>query len=197
MTTVWYDGLEFVVPEGVYQPRKDSRLLADELAGQGFAGSSLLDVGTGCGYLAVIAASNGADAVAADINEDGLRAVRENAGRNDVDVRVVRSDMFGAVDEVFDYIVFNPPYLPGSREGVSMEQLAWNGGRSGRKVLERFIGRCSSYLAEDGVVLIVQSSLTGEEETLRSFRDEGFRPSVVARQKVSWEELQVVAARKA
>lgn len=196
MTLVWYDELEFVVPEGVYQPRKDSRLLADVVE-QELDGSSLLDVGTGCGYLAVIAASEGADAVAVDINEKGLRAARENADRNDVAVRTVRSDMFDAVDAMFDYIVFNPPYLPGSRDDVSMEQLAWNGGTSGRKVLERFIEECSSYLAEDGVVLIVQSSLTGEEETLRSFREEGFEASVVARQKVSWEELQVVVARKA
>lgn len=49
------------VPEGIYAPDEDSRLLAEELSAEPLAGARVLDLCTGSGYLALTAASLGAE----------------------------------------------------------------------------------------------------------------------------------------
>ncbi|MFB6215986.1 MAG: methyltransferase, partial [Candidatus Aenigmatarchaeota archaeon] len=80
-------------------------------------GRKCLDIGTGSGILAVTMAKKGAEVVAADINPEALEAARDRADQEDTDIKLVESDLFENIEEEFDLIVFNPPYLPGE-EGV-------------------------------------------------------------------------------
>lgn len=159
-------------------------------------GRTVLDVGTGCGFLAVVAAANGATVTATDINQRALDAARDNAAQNGVEIDVVESDLFDGIDGVFDVVCFNAPYIPGSREDRTEEELAWYGGEDGRAVIERFIAGVNEHLADDGTVLLVQSSVTGIDECLDSFEEHGFGAEIVAEEKVSWEELVVIRAWK-
>ena len=72
-----------------------------------------LDVGTGCGIQALLAAKHSARVVATDVNERALAFARFNAALNDVDVIDFRhGDLFAPVeDERFDLVVANPPYV--------------------------------------------------------------------------------------
>jgi release factor glutamine methyltransferase len=72
----------------------------------------VLDMGTGSGVNAILAATKGAQVVAVDINPHALDAARDNAARNNVAdrVEVRQSDVFSAVAEKFDLIIFDPPY---------------------------------------------------------------------------------------
>ena len=76
------------------------------------AGDTVLDMGTGSGVNAILAAKRGARVVAVDINPHVLEAARDNARRNNVAglVEVRYSDVFSAVEEQFDLIIFDPPY---------------------------------------------------------------------------------------
>lgn len=74
------------------------------------AGSSVLDVGTGCGILAGTAANTAGSVVATDINPHAVRNAQANLVGRPVDVR--EGDLFAPVGtERFDLIVCNPPYL--------------------------------------------------------------------------------------
>lgn len=89
-----------------------SHLLGEAVLAQVRPGDRVLDMGTGSGVNAVLAATQGADLVAVDINPHALRAAQANATRNGVSQRVeVRhSDVFHSVEGTFDLLVFDPPF---------------------------------------------------------------------------------------
>ncbi|MDY6778103.1 MAG: HemK2/MTQ2 family protein methyltransferase [Candidatus Nanohaloarchaea archaeon] len=194
--TVPYTDLEFHVPDGIYLPREDSYLLANMLKDHDLAGKSVLDIGTGCGFIAVIAASDGADVTATDINEKALETAKANAERNDVAIKTLKSDLFEQVDGRYDIITFNAPYLPGSRDDAEMEELTWLGGEDGREVIDRFIDKAPAYLTEEGLFLLVQSSVSDTDATLERLEERDMHASIAGRKKVSWEEIVVVKASK-
>jgi len=196
MSKVFFRDMEFEVSEGVYQPREDSYLAAEHLWKQEIAGKKVLEVGTGSGFLSVICAKKGAEVDAADINPEALEDAERNAEENNVEIKLFRSDLFEKVEERYDIIIFNAPYLPGESEDQTMEEKAWEGGEGGREVLDRFIREVGEYLKEDGTLIIVQSSITGEEETFEVLEDNGFKGETVGRKKVPWEELQLLEACK-
>jgi release factor glutamine methyltransferase len=191
ITTVFFDQLSFQVPNGVYQPREDSRLAADVLTDMDVEGKTVLDIGTGCGFLAIIAARDGASVDAVDINDRALQAARENAERNNVQLTVYQSDLFSQVNGTYDLILFNAPYLPDDREG-DKEQLAWAGGEDGRELIDTVLSESSNYLRDSGRLLIVQSSVTGIEATRSKMRENGLEPAIRDRENVPWEQLLVV-----
>lgn len=82
------------------------------LAGD-FNGKSVLDMGTGTGAIAVVAAKSGAkQVVATDIHGSSLVCAQGNIDRSDVKdrVAVINSNVFENVDGRFDLIVANLPF---------------------------------------------------------------------------------------
>ncbi|MDQ3504565.1 MAG: methyltransferase [Actinomycetota bacterium] len=71
-----------------------------------------LDMGTGSGVNAILAARSARSVVAVDLNPLAVSAARLNAERNGVSdrVEVRESDVFNNVDGPFDLIVFDPPF---------------------------------------------------------------------------------------
>jgi release factor glutamine methyltransferase len=74
-------GLVIEAPEGVYAPRSDTALLAGELAARPLAGVTVLDLCTGTGALAVVAARGGATVTAVDRCATAIAAAGRNAER--------------------------------------------------------------------------------------------------------------------
>jgi release factor glutamine methyltransferase len=169
---------------GVFQPHSDSWLLAHHLAQEPLGeGDRVLDLGTGSGLLAVVAARR-AEVVAVDVSRRALIAARLNAKLNGVTLTTIRGDMFGAVgDARFDVIVSNPPYLPTvdgelPRRGPAR---AWEAGPLGRVYLDRICAQAPVHLNPHGVLLLVQSSVCGERETVAALSGHGLQTNVVAR----------------
>lgn len=169
---------------GVYRPQGDTFLLAGQLDAFGLRpGCRVLDLCTGTGVLAVMAACAGAGRVTAvDIQGSAVLVARLNAWFSRVPVRVLRGDLFAPVTgQTFDLIMANPPYVPGpdSARGAA---LAWQAGSHGRTVIDRICARAPLMLAPGGTLLMVQSVLSGEVATLEALRAAGLKASVVARQ---------------
>jgi len=146
---------------GVYKPAEDSELLLRH-ARLRFRGS-VLDMGTGSGFLAVEAASDPrvSRVVAVDIDPDALESARDRVGAAEVTTKVefVLSDLFeGLEDEMFDLIMFNPPYLPS--EGY-VDELSWSGGVAGSETVLRFLDEAEDHLNPDGEILMIYSSGSG------------------------------------
>jgi len=110
-------GLSFMVTPDVLDPRPDTEVLVDA-AVKRFAADPprrILDLGTGSGciLIALLKKFPRAAGVGVDISESALEVARENAARNGVADRAsfVRGDWAEFVDESFDLIVSNPPYI--------------------------------------------------------------------------------------
>lgn len=170
---------------GVFQPPSDSYMLADRLSRERLGpGVKVLDLGTGSGHLAVVAALTGASATAVDVSRRALLSVRLNARLNGVRVTAVRGDLFAPVaGRRFDVIVSNPPYLPHPDERLPDRGLARaiDAGPRGRAFLDRICAQVGDYLTPGGVLLLVHSSVCGERETLEALSARGLSAEVVFR----------------
>lgn len=74
----------------------------------------VLDLGCGYGVVAVwVKLNNDVEVVASDVSIRAVEYTVKNCKLNKVDVRVVLSDLFSKLDEKFDLILTNPPYVAG------------------------------------------------------------------------------------
>ena len=195
--SVHFKDYVFVVDENVYKPAEDSFLFSENL--QIEAGTRVLDMGTGCGILGIIAAKE-AEVVAVDLNPYAIRCARENARINNVRSKMVfiQGDLFTFLNQKlsFDVVLFNAPYLPvGDSDLDSWIGYAWAGGAIGRQVIERFISEVPKHLKPEGYVLMMQSSLANIEETICRFTEYHLKAEVVAEQKLPFfEKLALIKA---
>lgn len=95
----------------------DSYRFADfisaELTANRQAAARIIDIGTGSGVGAIVAAQHRRDAevVATDVNPAALRFARVNAGAANVRIEVVCGDLLEGVGGAADLILANPPYI--------------------------------------------------------------------------------------
>lgn len=187
---VFYSDCEFNVPDTVYEPAEDSFLFAENLE----VGEMdvVVDIGTGCGILGIIAAKKARKVLAVDVNPHALRCAKENARLNRVAEKMsfVRGDLLQPIriGQKFDAIIFNPPYLPVKNEDRSWLGCAWSGGMDGRQVIDRFLDEAPKYLLSRGQILLMQSSLSGIDKTLQSLAKRGMDVSVVAHRRLAFFE---------
>ncbi len=174
----------------VYEPAEDSLLLADLLLQQDLENKTVLDMGTGSGLLAIVAAKKGALVTGVDIDENAVKISKKNAEINKVQMKVVKGDLFEKVQKKFDLILFNAPYLPEDcLDKYSKKKVDYSGGSTGRVIIERFIEHVKNYLVPKGKIFMVFSSFTGEKEVIKTLEKNGFHISSVKRKKIEWEEL--------
>jgi release factor glutamine methyltransferase len=170
---------------GVHRPRSDTWLLADALRAQPLAGASVLDLCTGSGALAIVAARCGARRVLAiDVSLRATLAARANARLNGQRVQTRHGDLLATLgSERFDVIVCNPPYVPAKTDALPRHRstTALDGGRDGRAVLDRVCREAPGHLRRGGRLLLVHSSVCGVRETCERLRAASLQPDVLAR----------------
>jgi release factor glutamine methyltransferase len=135
------------------------------------APATILDLGTGCGAIALALATffPGAGITAVDASEEALALARENAealgltGR----VRLVVSNWYAALaaGAGFDLIVANPPYLTAEESAASTPEvrehepaMAVTGGADGMEALRRIVAEAPRHLAEGGLLALETGS---------------------------------------
>jgi len=129
-------------PPGVYRPQHDTWLLAEVLRRDREAtGRRVLDLCTGTGALAVVAARAGAASITVvDVNRCALAAAWVNVALRGRRVSAHHGDLVDPVsNQRFDLVVSNPPYVPagtstyppGARRGPGTRGLtgahSWTG----------------------------------------------------------------------
>ena len=110
--TVEYLGLTLKIPPQVQPITGMSDLLGQAVLDEVRATDRVLDMGTGSGVNAILAAARATEVVAVDVNPHAVGVARANAAANGVADRiiVVESDLFDGVEGTFDLVVFDPPF---------------------------------------------------------------------------------------
>lgn len=164
------------------------------------AGERVLDVGTGCGYHAILAALCGARVTATDVSARALAYARFNAALAGAEidfrrgsllepVRDSRSDLADAVDsldsldslsaahERYDVVVSNPPFVitpeAARADGVRTYR---DGGREGDSLLAELVGELGGVLAPGGRAWMlgnweIKASYAAPDQSLGSASD--------------------------
>jgi methylase of polypeptide subunit release factors len=114
---------------------------------------SALDLGTGCGYQAVLIARRAERVVATDVNPRALTFTEFNAALNGVsNIEVREGSFFDPVEgEDFDLIVCNPPFV------ISPESaLVYRDSRLGRdRVSRTVVEGCAGHLRDGGIAHVL------------------------------------------
>ncbi len=168
LAAAWHryaDGVQFPVLGhrlhpfwGTYTPTRMTHLelLATWLSQHRGPRTTAIDVGTGCGVLALMLAKAGVERVTAtDSNPNAVLSVRREVERlpSKPSIQAVCTDLFGDVGPV-DLIVFNPPWLPGPVDGPLEAALHFTPG-----LFERFFSEAAQRLTPEGRVVVVFSNL--------------------------------------
>ena len=125
--TAFY-GLMFKVDKNVLIPRPETEELVDWIiqTHKNKNNLKILDIGTGSGCIAISLAKNlpNAEVSAIDISAEALNVAKNNAILNNVKVDFINADILTLqkLDQNFDVIVSNPPYV---RE-LEKEQMQQN-----------------------------------------------------------------------
>jgi release factor glutamine methyltransferase len=197
---VHFDDLLFDISDEVYEPAEDTYLFAENLDVK--KGEYVLDLGTGCGILGVLAARKADFVLAVDLNPYAIRCAIKNSTLNNANGKMafIQADLFLAFSDRtgFDLILFNAPYLPSEEtEEATWIARSWAGGKKGRQVVDRFITQVPLHLKPEGRVLLMQSTLTGVEETLNKFAKQHLLATIKAEKKLPFfETLSLIEAKK-
>jgi len=173
-----YLGLVVVVPPDVMPVTGVSQLLGEAVLAEVGPGDTVLDMGTGSGVNAILAASKGARVVAVDINPHALAAARHNAELNKLAdlVEVRHSDVFSAVAERFDLIVFDLPFRWFAPRDVFEAAMT----DENYATMTRFFSEARQHLAPGGRMLIFFGTSGDIGYLRRLISKEGFSARVLA-----------------
>jgi len=189
-------GVSLVVLPDIFHPGLffSSKLLAEVLAQEPLEGQRVLEVGTGSGFLALVAARRARQTVGSDINPEAVRALRINALLNHLEdhVEARQGDLFAPVaGERFDLILFNPPYFAG--QAKDLWELSW---RDVNQTRSRFVSEVAQFLNPGGRLLICDSDVAVDRMD-RALAAAGFQVATRrVRTVVSGEVLTVFEARR-
>ncbi len=181
-------GLDFYVAPDTLIPRPESELLVEkslDLAHQRPI-STIAEIGTGCGAIAISLALNLPEAkiYAIDISTSALKVALINCQKHGVVDRIclLQGDMLDSLPEIVDLIVANLPYVKESelpRTGtVSFEPIvALNGGVEGLEKIRQLCQQAGGKLRPQGCLLLEIGQ--GQEKAITAFL-RSLYPSVVA-----------------
>jgi methylase of polypeptide subunit release factors len=153
-------GRRFIIWPGVFNPVvfRTGRFLAEFVARSALlepeeGSATALDVGTGCGILAIFAALRGYRVTAVDIVPEAVSCTRANAILNDVDLEVLAGDLLAPVaGRQFDRVVFSLPKFRGSP--INHFDQSWRS----EDVIDRLAAGLPAVLKPDGIAFFVLTS---------------------------------------
>ena len=123
----------------------------------------ILDLCTGSGIIAITLKKEleqvSVYIIASDISEKAIEVAKENAQNHNADIRFIQSDIFNDIDDKFDIIVSNPPYID-RKDEVTMQDnvlkydphLALFAEEEGMYFYRKIIEQANDYLDENGVI---------------------------------------------
>jgi ribosomal protein L3 glutamine methyltransferase len=172
LNKIYMRGLPFYVDERTIVPRSFIGEILDEHfcddAGLQLRDpariSRVLDLCTGSGCLAVLAAQAFPDATidAVDLSADALEVARRNVADHGLErrIRLKQGDLFAPLTgERYDLIISNPPYVDAEgmaglpRECEYEPRMAFEGGADGIDLVRRILGEAREHLTEGGGLL--------------------------------------------
>lgn len=152
-----YNGIAVKVLPSVFHPAYflSTKILLEQLLKNQIKNKSVLELGAGSGLISLAAAKQGAIVTATDINPAALASIKSSMAKNELDIRLILSDLFTNVpEEKFDYIVINPPYYP--RSAKNYREMAFFCGPN-YEYFEKLFFQLADYKTPNNTIMMILS----------------------------------------
>ena len=157
-------GMDFYVDENVLVPRPDTEVLVEEVItlAKDNLKKDILELCTGSGSIAIslVRYLEDANITATDISKKALEVAIKNEESllKDRKINFIQSDMYENIDQKYDIIVSNPPYIKTEvikQYNLKYEpNLALDGGIDGLKFYRIIIEEGYKYLEKNGIIAL-------------------------------------------
>ena len=154
--SVNFYGLDLYVDENVLIPRFETEELVEnavKLLNERFNSPKVLDLccGSGAIGLAIKDKINNSVVSMSDISNKALEVAKKNKEKLNLDVEIIESDLFQNIQDKYDCILSNPPYIKTNEEIEDIVKnnephLALYGGIDGLDYYERILKEIKNYL---------------------------------------------------
>ncbi|MFA6073735.1 MAG: methyltransferase [Candidatus Woesearchaeota archaeon] len=194
----------------MYEPQEDSYLLQESIIE--FLNEKkihiALDMGTGTGIQGLTLIGHVETIILTDINKetidflkDEIKKLEDNKIKNNNQIkskiRIYTGNLFEKIPEEFhqkiNLIIFNPPYLP--REKEEIEDIELTSGESGIETTKEFLTHSKIFLAKQGTIFFVASSLSKITELEEHMTKENYSFSIDRKKHISFEDIIIYKAR--
>lgn len=161
--SVNFYGNKFIVNENVLIPRFETEELVENtikyIKKHFEKPVRILDIGCGSGVIGLTLKEKLKEATVdlLDISEDALKIAKQNADNLNLSVNFIKSDVFENVENKYDVIVSNPPYI---KTNEDIEEIVKNNephialyaGEKGLDVYTKILENVNSYLNEKALI---------------------------------------------
>lgn len=159
-------GLTFSVNEHVLIPRQDTEILVEEVLKELHDGMRVLDMctGSGCILLSLMHYSNDCEGLGVDLSAEALEVAERNVLKvltpeKAEHVQFLQSDLFEKLEDKFEIIVSNPPYIASAEVEKLMPEvrdheprMALDGTEDGLYFYRRIIKEAGKHLVSSGML---------------------------------------------
>lgn len=175
---VEFYGNKIKVNKNVLIPRNETEQLCD-IVSKTANNKNVLDLCCGSGCLGLgIKANTNANVVLSDVSCKALKVAKHNAKINNLNVKFIKSDLFKNINQKFDIVVSNPPYIKSSDlNGLQAEvkfepKLALDGKADGYYFYKKIIEELPQYLNKNGEVYFEYG--VGQAKTIENLLKKNF-----------------------
>ena len=191
-------GIDLIVTNDVLNPQPETQILVEETikVAKQYDKPKILDLCTGSGAIAIAIKKYipEAEIVASDLSSKALRIANNNDRTKKI--RFILSDLFENINEKFDIIVSNPPYIKTeeiktlSKEVQNEPLMALDGGQDGLYFYEKIIKQANSYLNQNSYLcleigenqkneIIKKIQYNGKYTNIQTYKDLGGNDRVI------------------
>lgn len=178
----------------IYEPGEDSYLL-QKYVDQYSKVDSVLDMGTGTGIQGLTAAKYANQVISVDINPNAVKqAITLAQIEKSKNIKFIESDLFEKIPkQKFDLIAFNPPYLPKHKH---VDDIALVSGKRGVDTTLKFLDSVNEYLATNGKILLITSSLASQSLLNQSIKTNLLQKKELEKIHVFFEDILLLELSK-
>lgn len=164
-------GINLKVNENVLIPRFETEELVDKVINYSKIFNKKLkvvDIGTGSGAIAITLKKKlNAELTATDISNEALEVAKENALINNVQIDFKLGNLLEPLDEKYDILVSNPPYIAYDEEIMEIVKnnephLALYAANNGLYCYEEILKNVKNYLNEKALIAFEIGEKQGE-----------------------------------
>lgn len=201
-------GLEFIVNENVLIPQPDTEILVEEVINickNNFDNKEIriLDLCTGSGCIGISISKNidNSKMVLSDISNKALEVAKVNSIKHNIDLSIIQSDLFDSINDKFDIIVSNPPYIKTNviktldKEVQNEPEIALDGGEDGLKIYMKIIKKAYNFLNDNGY-LCLEIGYDQKEDVIKLIENEEKYTNIYSKKDLGNNDRIIICKKK-